>query len=131
MLVTSRQFRWAQSSDHRLATTDATAEALGSGFLLATFVSLGVMAFNPAKNFQARATTDDQGMYRFLYLEPATYVVTFTHSGFRTLERSGLQLRSNDTLSVDVELGLGDVIEKVEVTTATPLLESVTSTTAV
>jgi hypothetical protein len=48
MLVTSRQFRWAQSSDHRLATTDATAEALGSGFLLATFVSLGVMAFNPA-----------------------------------------------------------------------------------
>ena len=88
-----------------------------------------VVALNPAKNIQTRATTDSQGMYRFLYLDPAAYVVTFTYPGFRSLQRSGIELRSNETLSLDCELSVGEVVERVEVTGAAPLLEAVTSTT--
>ena len=88
-----------------------------------------VVASNPAKGFTTRTTTDEQGVFRILYLEPATYTLSFQHSGFSTAERADLALRSNDTLSVDIQLAVGNVVEKVEVTGATPLLEAVTSTT--
>jgi hypothetical protein len=95
----------------------------------ALITGVNVTASNPTKGFTTRTTTDEQGVYRFLYLEPATYTLTFQHSGFSTAERPDVALRSNDTLSVDVQLAVGDVVEKVEVTGAAPLLEAVTSTT--
>jgi len=97
-----------------------------SGALIA---GVNVAASNPAKGFTTRTTTDEQGIYRFLYLEPATYTLTFQHSGFSTGERPDVALRSNDTLSVDAQLAVGNVVEKVEVTGVAPLLEAVTSTT--
>ncbi|MCC6863025.1 MAG: TonB-dependent receptor [Bryobacterales bacterium] len=88
-----------------------------------------VTAANPAKGFTTRTTTDEQGVYRLFYLEPAVYTLTFQSSGFSTLERPDIALRSNDTLSVDVQLAVGNVVEKMEVTGVPPLLEAVTSTT--
>src|SRR5512147_1026521 len=70
----------------------------------AIVVGVQVEALNPAKGIVTRATTDEQGTFRLLYLEPATYNLTFTHSGFSTLQRSGVVLRSNDTLPLDVQL---------------------------
>ena len=88
-----------------------------------------VTATNPAKGTTARVLTDEQGMYRLFYLEPASYTIRLQKPGFTSLERTGVDLRSNDTLSLDLQLAVGNVIEKVEVTGAPPLLEAVTSTT--
>ncbi len=88
-----------------------------------------VVAVNPAKGFQAHATTDTEGTYRFLYLDPAIYTVTFSKPGFQTLQRSAIQLRSNDALSVDAQLAVGEVVERMEVTAAAPLLDAITSNT--
>ncbi len=95
----------------------------------AVVAGVDVTATNPAKGFTTRASSDEQGVYRLLYLEAATYTLTFRQTGLTTLERSGVVLRSNDTLSVDVQLSVGAIVEKVEVTAATPLLETATSTT--
>jgi len=95
----------------------------------AVVAGVDVTATNPAKGFTTRASSDEQGVYRLLYLEPATYTLTFRQIGLTTLDRSGVVLRSNDTLSVDVQLSVGAIVEKVEVTAATPLLETATSTT--
>ncbi len=74
-----------------------------------------VTAVNPEKGRTMRTLSDEQGIYRFFYLDPATYSLTFQKAGFATLQREGLALRSNDTLSVDVQLNVGNVVEKVEV----------------
>ncbi len=88
-----------------------------------------VNALNPEKGTTVRSVSDDQGIYRFFYLEPASYTLTFRMSGFATLDRPGIALRSNDTLTVDVQMSVGNVVEKVEVTGAAPLLETATSAT--
>ena len=97
-----------------------------SGALVA---DVEVTAVNPATGVTSRGTSDDQGMYRLLYLSPASYNVTYKKTGFSTLQRTEIALRSNDTLSLDVQLAVGNVVERVEVTAATPLLETATSTT--
>ncbi len=88
-----------------------------------------VSAVNPATGVTTRTLSDSQGMYRLLYLPPASYNLTFRKAGFSELQRSQVNLRSNDTLSVDIQLAVGNVVERVEVTGATPLLETATSTT--
>ena len=71
----------------------------------------------------------EEGMYRLLYLAPASYNITYRKSGFSTLQRTEIMLRSNDTLTLDAQLAVGNIVEKIEVTAATPLLETATSTT--
>ena len=75
----------------------------------------------------SRAVTDEEGIYRLLYLAPASYNVTYRKAGFSTLQRTEIFLRSNDTLSLDVQLSVGNLVERIEVTAATPLLETATS----
>src|SRR3954466_14498089 len=53
-----------------------------------------ITAVNPDKGFSAGTVSDEQGIYRFFYLAPATYKLVFGKSGFSTLEREGLALRS-------------------------------------
>jgi hypothetical protein len=88
-----------------------------------------VVATNPEKGLTFHTITDDQGLYRFYYLTPGTYTLTFQHTGFASVERPGILLQSNETPSVDAQLSLGSVVQKIEVTSATPLLETTTSTT--
>ena len=95
----------------------------------AVITNVEVTAVNPATGVTSRATADEQGMYRLLYLAPAIYNVTYQKTGFSTLQRAEIALRSNDTLSLDVQLAIGNVVERVDVTAATPLLETATSTT--
>src|SRR5574340_374162 len=95
----------------------------------AVLANVNVTALNPEKGTTFRTATDAQGIYRFFYLEPASYTLSFELSGFATLARPNVVLRSNDTLAIDVQMNVGNVVEKVEVTATTPLLESATSTT--
>jgi hypothetical protein len=88
-----------------------------------------VIATNAATGVTSRAVTDEEGMYRLLYLAPASYNITYRKSGFSTMERTQIMLRSNDTLSLDVQLAVGSLVERIEVTASTPLLETATSTT--
>src|SRR6185312_2402900 len=118
-------------ADRALWAQTATGKILGhitdsSG---AAVPGVAVTAFNPAKGFTTRTVSDEQGIYRFFYLAPATYKLSFDKSGFSTFSRDALALRSNDTLTVDIQMSLGNVAQKLDVDTAAPLLETATSTT--
>ena len=76
----------------------------------AAVAGVEVTSLNPAKGMTIKTVTDEQGLYRLLYLAPATYDLTFTHAGFRTLQRKDLVLRSNDVLPVDIEMTIGSVL---------------------
>src|SRR5215813_10333247 len=72
--------------------------------------------------------TDETGGYRIVDLRPGTYSLTFTLEGFSTVTREGLELPSNFTMTVNVELKVGALQEAVTVTGASPIVD-VQSTT--
>src|SRR4029453_2904281 len=90
-----------------------------SGALVA---DVEVTTLNPATGVTSRTATDEQGIYRLLYLAPGSYQLTYRKPGFNTLQRTEIMLCSNDTLSLDVQLAVGNLVERVEVSAATPLL---------
>jgi hypothetical protein len=83
-----------------------------------------VEAASPALIEKVRSTvTDDRGEYRLSELRPGMYTVTFSLAGFSTLQRAGLELRTNFTAQVDVELKVSALEETITVTGATPLVD--------
>ena len=67
-----------------------------------------------ARTFKA----DEKGFYVAPELPVGTYSVTAEEKGFKTITKSGLDLVAGAHLNVDLPLQIGDVTEKVEVTTA-------------
>jgi len=77
-----------------------------------------------------RATvTNAEGIYRIPYLNPGYYEINFEADGFKKLLRSNIQVRSSETVRVNVPLEIGNVVETVEVSAASQLLETETSVT--
>ncbi len=84
---------------------------------------------NQSTNAALNAVTDASGFYRFPQLAPGEYTVTASVSGFRTLVRTGIVVRVNDRLRVDLALELGGVSERVTVNAPAPLLQTEDATT--
>ena len=83
-----------------------------------------VEARSPALIEQVRSVvTDGNGQYLIVALEPGTYSVTFSLSGFRTVVRDGIQLRTGFTANVDVQLPVGAITETVTVSGASPIVD--------
>jgi len=57
-------------------------------------------------------------------LKPSTYSVTVSAPGFRTAEQKDILLKAGERTGVDITLTIGDVGQTVEVTAATPLLQT-------
>ncbi len=72
-------------------------------------------------------TTDERGQTRFPFLPVGTYSVGVEYSGFKKFNIASLVLQVDQTASIPVSLEPGEVIEVVEVSSVTPLLESQTS----
>ena len=83
-----------------------------------------VRATNTATGVSATADSNQDGLYSIPLLPPGAYTLTAEMSGFKKIERPGIEVRVNDRLNVDLQLPLGNTSESVEVTAATPLLES-------
>ncbi len=80
-------------------------------------------------NFQYSALTNSEGLFRVQSLQPGKYRITFEAAGFKRLVRENIDLRTGDTLPVDVVLQVGSVAESIEVTGQAQLLETETSAT--
>src|SRR6188508_2853235 len=67
--------------------------------------------------------TDGSGQYKIVDLRPGTYVVTFTLPGFATVKRDGIELPSNFTASISVDLKVGSLEETVVVSGQSPVVD--------
>ena len=71
--------------------------------------------------------TNNDGSYLVPYLLPGRYSLLVERPGFKSFERSPIELRVNDRSRLDVMLEVGQVTDRVTVVAETPLLEIASS----
>jgi hypothetical protein len=91
--------------------------------------SVQVKVRNQNNNFVYTAVTNAEGIYRVPYLNVGTYEVTFQATGFNTLTRRDIPIRSLETLGLDATLEVGNLVESVVVSAGAQLLETETAST--
>jgi hypothetical protein len=82
-----------------------------------------VQITNEATGIKRSVTTNDVGEYSFAAVEPGTYTIRVALQGFRTTERSGVRIGTQQFLVFDVTLEVGALSESVTVTGQAPLIE--------
>lgn len=68
--------------------------------------------------------TDSEGGYQFIDLQPGTYTLKVSFSGFKTFERQNIPVALNNITRTDVALEVGNIQEAVTVTAETPILQT-------
>jgi hypothetical protein len=105
---------WAQSAF--VGTVRDTSGAVMPG--------VTVEAASPALIEKVRsAVTDENGVYRIIDLRPGTYTITYTLPGFNTVTRQGVELGSNFTATINIELTVGQLQESITVSGAAPVVD--------
>jgi len=73
------------------------------------------------------ATTNETGQYRIVDLRPGAYTVSFKLPGFNTVVRENIELESNFTAPINVEMRIGSLEESITVTGESPVVDVQTS----
>jgi trimeric autotransporter adhesin len=79
---------------------------------------------NEATNLARTTVTNAVGEFVFEKVDPGRYKVEATASGFKKLERLGLIIETQQHLTLDLVMELGNVAETVVITDEVPLIES-------
>jgi len=90
----------------------------------ALIVGAKVDALNVDTGVRLTSVTNRTGDYIFPLLVPGNYSVTVEHSGFKTYRRSGIVVRVNDQVSINVALELGQSAQTIEVKAESPMLDT-------
>jgi hypothetical protein len=85
-------------------------------------------ARNQNTGLEVKATTDARGAYTFSSLPPGTYRVSCDATGFKQFVASEVVLQAQKTVTVPVSLELGAASERVEVSAAAAMVDTVTAT---
>ena len=83
-----------------------------------------VVAQHADTGLKLESPTDEQGRYHFLSLPVGMYVLTVELDGFRRVVRSGVPVQLGQTLSLDLTLDVGGLVEEIRVTANVPLLRT-------
>ncbi|MEO7650410.1 MAG: TonB-dependent receptor, partial [Bryobacteraceae bacterium] len=86
-----------------------------------------VLLNNELTGVQRAATTSDQGIYSFNYLDSGEYRLTVKLAGFQTAVYPGIAVRVGDKVRVDVPLAVGEVTSTVEVSGGGALVQTDTA----
>ncbi len=119
VLLTCKLFGQAQSGTVVGTVTDPAGAVVPYAIVTITSVDTGLVR---------TATANANGQYRIDTFPTGPVTITVEQPGFQKLVRSGLSLTAADTLTVNLEIPVGNIQETVEVTEAAPLLQSQTAT---
>lgn len=117
-----------------LTASNVSAQALGN--IVGTVTDQGgasvpgatVTITNEGTQFSRTTTTNDSGQFVANSFPTGRITVTAEHRGFQKLLRSGLELTAADTITVDLQLSVGNVQQSVEVQAEASLVQSQTAT---
>jgi hypothetical protein len=111
----------AQSSQGGLRGTVKDAQSVIPG--------VAVTLTNEANGTSRETTTNDVGDYSFPSLDPATYTIHVALQGFKTFERKGVRVSTQQFVGLDVTLEIGSLSETITVTGDAPLIETTNAST--
>ena len=74
-----------------------------------------VVITNVATNIERSTVTNEAGIYIAPALQPGTYSVRISQTGFRAAQRSEILLQVSQTARLDIQLEVGNVTETVEI----------------
>ncbi len=83
-----------------------------------------VTVTNTQTNFSEKTLSAEDGSYRFLALPAGTYTLNVTAAGFEQFNDTGIVVKVNDQLRVDVSLTVGSVQQEVSVAAGTVQVET-------
>jgi hypothetical protein len=90
----------------------------------AAMAGVEVAVTNEATNTATRITTDEAGAFTAVNLIPGTYTVQASRAGFRNVIFRNYVLQVSQVARLDIQMEVGEVSQAVEVTGATPLLQT-------
>ncbi len=93
----------------------------------AVIVGAKVDALNTETGVHFASTTNGAGDYIIPFLIPGPYTIAVESSGFKSYTRSGVQVRVNDQVSVNIQMEIGQATQSVQVTTEAPMLDTSTA----
>ena len=83
-----------------------------------------VEAASPVLIEKARtAISDSAGQYRITDLQPGTYTITFTLTGFTTIKRENVELTGSGVTTINADMRVGAVTETIVVSGETPVVD--------
>ena len=84
---------------------------------------------NEATSVARDTVTNDVGQYNFPAVQPGTYSVKTQLTGYKTVERTGIRVGTQQFLTLDLQLELGTLQETITVTGESPLIDTTTAST--
>lgn len=114
---------------------DAAAQSFYGGMRGAVHDAAGVVPgvdltlTNEDTGVARTSVTNDVGEYAFTAVVPGPYSLRAVLNGYKTFERQGLIVGTQDFLTIDVTLELGTVQEEITVTGASPVVERANAST--
>lgn len=84
---------------------------------------------NEATNVSRETVSNEVGQYNFPAVPPGTYTVKTQLTGYKTFERAGVRVATQQFIQLDVNLELGTIQETITVTGEAPLIDSTTAST--
>lgn len=112
---------YAQSSQGGLRGTVKDAQSVIPG--------VAVTLINESTNVSRETTTNESGEYSFPALDPSSYTVRVALQGFKTFERKGVRVSTQQFVGLDVTLEIGAIAETITVTGDAPLIETTNAST--
>ncbi len=82
---------------------------------------------NDATHIKRSAETNAAGEYSFSALDPSTYSMTVEFHGFKKYDAKNLIIATQQSVTLDVTLTLGEMSQVVEVTASSPLIDNATA----
>src|SRR3954454_1172866 len=88
-----------------------------------------VTLVNESNGVSRETVTNGVGEYSFPAIEPALYTVRAAVQGFKTFERKGVRIGTQEFLTLDVQLEVGGLTETITVTGESPLIDTTNAST--
>ncbi|MEO8681263.1 MAG: carboxypeptidase-like regulatory domain-containing protein, partial [Vicinamibacterales bacterium] len=85
---------------------------------------VAVALVNESNGVTRDTVTNDSGEYSFPAVEPSTYTVKVSLTGFRSFERKGVRIGTQQMVGLDIVMEVGTLQETITVTADAPLIES-------
>src|SRR5882724_13349884 len=120
VLLSAASFSYAQSDRGTIAGTveDSTGSVVSNA---------QVVAKAKESATQYAATTGPTGGYRIPDVKVGIYTITVTAGGFKTAEKTGVEVQVNTVASLDFALTIGDIKDTVTVIADAPSIQSESS----